>query len=109
LFSVSLVIRYRESGEGEGLPGNKMPAIRKFKTAARSQIPSGRKGKHNDIVTDILRDLEKLDAGLCLKIPLSELPDTKVNIRSALNRATHKQHKSVATATDDEFLYVWNS
>jgi hypothetical protein len=39
---------------------------------------------------------------------LSELPDTKVNIRSALNRATHKAGKAVATAADDEYLYVWN-
>jgi hypothetical protein len=44
-----------------------------------------------------------------LKIPLSDLPDSKVNIRSALNRATRKSHKSVATAADDDFLYVWNS
>jgi len=44
-----------------------------------------------------------------LKIPLSELPDNKTNIRSALNRATRKLQTSVATASDDEFLYVWNS
>ncbi len=82
---------------------------RVFKTAGRSEVPTGRHGKHNSIVTQILADLEELNSGLCLKIPLSELPDTKVNIRSALNRATRKLHKSVATATDDEFLYVWNS
>jgi len=56
-----------------------------------------------------LNDLEGLDSGQCLKIPLAELPDTKVNIRSALNRAARNLHRSVATATDDEFLYVWNS
>jgi hypothetical protein len=89
--------------------GNKTAPHRNFQTATRSEVPTGRKGKHNGIVSQILADLEKLNAGLCLKIPLSELPDTKVNIRSALNRATHTQHKSVATATDDEFLYVWNS
>jgi hypothetical protein len=44
-----------------------------------------------------------------LKIPLAELPDNKVNIRSALNRATRKVGKAVATATDEDFLYVWNS
>jgi mRNA-degrading endonuclease toxin of MazEF toxin-antitoxin module len=49
------------------------------------------------------------DKGLALKIPLSELPDSKVNIRSALNRATRKLGKPVATATDNESLYVWNS
>lgn len=90
-------------------PDTKRPQHRKFKTAGRADIPSGRNGKHKTIVTEILNDLEGLDRGLCLKIPLSELPDTKVNIRSALNRATRKQYMTVATATDDKFLYVWNS
>jgi len=82
---------------------------RNFKTADRSEVPTGRNGKHKSIVNQILNDLEKLEKGLCLKIPISELPDTTVNIRSALNRATHKAEISVATATDEEFLYVWNS
>lgn len=87
----------------------KQRPLRSFKTAERSEIPTGRNGKHKDIVTHILNDLEGLEAGLCLKIPLDELPDTKVNIRSALNRATRKLDKSVATATDDQYLYVWNA
>jgi len=82
---------------------------RNFKTAERSEVPTGRKGKHKGIVTQILDDLERLENGLCLKIPISELPDTTVNIRSALNRAVHKASIAVATATDDEFLYIWNS
>lgn len=80
-----------------------------FKTADRSEVPTGRNGKHNSIVTKILNDLDGLERGRCLKIPLSDLPDTKVNIRSALNRATRKLNKPVATKADDEFLYVWNS
>jgi hypothetical protein len=60
-------------------------------------------------VTQILDDLKDLEAGKAIKIPLSELPDTKVNIRSALNRATRKLDRAVATATDDDFLYVWNA
>jgi hypothetical protein len=82
---------------------------RRFKVSERADVPTGRNGKHKAIVTQILSDLEGLNGGQCLKIPLSELPDTKVNIRSALNRATHKSRKLVATAADDEFLYVWNS
>jgi hypothetical protein len=82
---------------------------RPFSTANRSEIPTGRNGKHKTIVTKILNELEVLEKGRCLKIPLSELPDTRVNIRSALNRATHKLNKSVATKVDDEFLYIWNS
>jgi hypothetical protein len=46
--------------------------------------------------------------GMSLKIALSELPDTKVNIRSALNRASRRLGKSLGTATDDDYLYVWN-
>jgi hypothetical protein len=82
---------------------------RTFKTADRSEVPTGRNGKHKVIVTRILEDLEKLETGRCLKIPLAQLPDTKVNIRSALNRATRKLGKSVATQVDEEFLYIWNS
>jgi hypothetical protein len=90
------------------MPNKRVP-IRKFKVAERSTVPTGRNGKHKDIVTQILSDLEGLESGQCLKIPLEGLPDSKVNIRSALNRATHKASKSVATAADDEYLYVWNS
>jgi hypothetical protein len=82
---------------------------RTFKTADRSEVPAGRNGKHKVIVTQILNDLNGLERGLCLKIPLSVLPDSTVNIRSALNRATHKAKRSIATATDEEFLYIWNS
>jgi len=83
--------------------------VRRFKTTERVNVPTGRNGKHKTIVAAILGDLEGLDRGQALKIPLTELPDTKVNIRSALNRATRKLHREVATATDHGFLYVWNS
>lgn len=90
------------------MSASKRPS-RNYKTASRSEVPSGRNGKHKDVVTKILSDLQQLEAGRCLKIPLSDLPDTKVNIRSALNRATRQIGKDVATATDEDFLYIWNS
>ena len=80
-----------------------------FKTTNRTSVPTGRHGKHNTIVYRILNDLEGLAAESALKIPLSELPDTKVNIRSALNRATRKLNRNVATAADDQFLFVRNT
>lgn len=91
------------------MPSSKQKFQHKFQTTARVNVPTGRNGKHKSIVTDLLSNLAGLDKGQALKIPLSDLPDTKVNIRSALNRATRKLGKSVATATDNEFLYVWNS
>ena len=80
-----------------------------FKTTNIANVPTGRRGKHHDIVAAILKDLGGLQEAKSLKIPLSQLPDTKVNVRSALNRATRKLGKDVVTATDENFLYIWNS
>ena len=82
---------------------------RSFNVVEQANVPTGRNGKHKTITNQILDDLDGLETGKALKIPLSELPDTKVNIRSALSRAGHKLGKSIGTAADDEFLYVWNA
>jgi hypothetical protein len=79
-----------------------------FKTIVQADIPQGRNGKHKGIVTIILKDLDRLKDSAALKVPLAELPDTKENVRSALNRATRKIGRKVATATDATFLYIWN-
>ena len=80
-----------------------------FKTMVQSSVPQGRKGKHQMIVATILSDLEKLKEGSAIKIPLSELAESKERVRSALNRATRKAGRNVATASDATFLYIWNT
>jgi hypothetical protein len=80
-----------------------------FKTMIQSEIPQGRNGKHKLIVTTILKDLDELETGSALKIPLAELAESKEKVRSALNRATRKASRKVVTASDDAFLYVWNA
>ena|ERR1700722_17769654 len=84
------------------------PALPHFKTMAMVDVPRSRNGKHKKIVTAILRDLDQLGVDAAFKVPLAELGDTKENVRSALNRATRKSNREVATATDESFLYVWN-
>ncbi len=79
-----------------------------FKTMVQSEVPQGRNGKHKMIITTILKDLDSLKTGAALKVPLSELAESKEKVRSALNRATRKSGRNVATASDDNFLYVWN-
>ena len=79
-----------------------------FKTMVQADVPQGRNGKHKQIVTVLLNDLDKLAEGAALKVPLEELEDGKANVRSALNRAARKSGRVVATASDDRFLYVWN-
>jgi DNA helicase TIP49 (TBP-interacting protein) len=79
-----------------------------FRTMAQVDVPQGRNGKHKEIVTKILSDLDQLQEGVALKVPLAELVEGKEKVRAALNRATHKGRRNVATASDANYLYVWN-
>jgi hypothetical protein len=79
-----------------------------FKIMLQTDVPQGRKGKHNGIVHEILSDLDDLKPGSAMKIPIAGLDETMQKVRSALNRATRKAGRKVATASDEEFLYVWN-
>src|SRR5271169_3919161 len=81
----------------------------RFKTMAQVDVPQGRNGKHKQIVSLILRDLDELKEGAALKVPLAGLAESKEKVRSALNRATRKAGRTVATASDGSFLYVWNA
>jgi hypothetical protein len=72
-------------------------------------VPQARHGKHRVIVSKILSDLDRVEPGVALKVPLEELNDSKEKVRAALNRATRKGGRHVATASDSTFLYVWNA
>ena len=88
-------------------PRSKKNSPMNFKTLALPDVPRGRNGKHKLIVSQILADLDHVDNGVALKVPLDGLADSKAKVRSALNRATRKAGLNVATASDDNFLYVW--
>ncbi len=79
-----------------------------FKSMSQAEVPQGRNGKHKEIVTKILADLDQLQPGAALKVPLDQLSESKEKVRSALNRATRKAGQAVVTASDEAFLYVWN-
>jgi hypothetical protein len=81
----------------------------KYQSIKQIDVPKGRDGKHKKIITQLLSDLDQLEEDRALRIPLSALPDSKENIRSALNRATHQKGIEVATSSDTEFLYIWKS
>lgn len=89
-----------------GAKGKNVPM--NFKGMPQADVPQGRNGKHRAIVTRILSDLDQVQKGVALKVPLAQLTDSKENVRAALNRATRKGGRSVATASDGTFLYVWN-
>jgi hypothetical protein len=79
----------------------------RFESMLQTDVPKGRDGKHKVIIEQLLSDISRLEDGKALKVPLSALPDTKENIRSALSRAVRKMGIDVATSSDEDFLYVW--
>lgn len=90
------------------MPAAQKKAAMNFKAMRQADVPQGRNGKHKEVVTKILSDLDRIEAGVALKVPLAALAESKEKVRSALNRATRKGGRNVATASDDTFLYVWN-
>jgi hypothetical protein len=82
------------------------PAM-KYQSIKKADVPKGRDGKHKRIVTQLLNDIEQLESGRALKVPLAALPDSKENIRSALSRATRQKGIEVGTSSDADHLYIW--
>jgi hypothetical protein len=80
-----------------------------YETTTLLRVPHSRNGKHKELMAGILSDLETLQAGMAMKVPLKGLGFTKEKIRSALNRATAKMDVNVATASDATYLYVWKT
>jgi len=80
-----------------------------FGSVSQVDVPKGRDGKHKKIITLLLQDIASLKIGSALKIPLSELPDTKENIRAALSRAATQKKLSIATSSNSDFLFVWKT
>ena len=80
-----------------------------FASIPQAEVPKGRDGKHKQIISQVIDAVDGLKNGSALKIALSELPDSKENIRSALSRATKQKNMDVATSSDENYLYVWKN
>lgn len=80
-----------------------------FQSILQVDVPKGRDGKHKQIIQQLLSDIAQLSEGSALKVPLSRLPDTKENIRSALSRAARQKNIDLSTSSNDDFLYVWKN
>ena len=68
-----------------------------FKTMVQADVPQGRNGKHQLIVTTILNDLDNLQDGT-----------SEQGAASATGAIQGKVGRKVATASDADYLYVWN-
>jgi hypothetical protein len=94
---------------GQSTADDREVELQDFQAILQHDVPKGRDGKHKRIVARLLEDIAKLKAGTALKVPLAALPDSKENIRSALNRATRQKGVEVATSSDADYLYIWKT
>ena len=63
-----------------------------FKTMSQADVPQGRNGKHKQVVTEILSDLDQLPAGVALKVPLAEVRG-KQGKRAVRAESCHSQKR----------------
>ncbi len=78
-----------------------------YETISQADLPSGRKGKHYSMLVRVLENLDRLQNGRAIRIPLADCEGSVADIRAAIFRATAKQELEIATSSDDEFFYVW--
>jgi hypothetical protein len=79
-----------------------------FEAVDRRDIPHDRKGKHHEIVAQIMQDVQRLKSTSALRVPRSELGGVKIeHLRAALSRAAAKAGIALASRADDDFIYIW--
>ncbi|HXJ04517.1 MAG TPA: hypothetical protein VNH65_05430 [Candidatus Acidoferrum sp.] len=93
-----------------GQRGNaKQPAL-KYRRVDLTSLRKGRRGKHHDLVEGILRELEGVQPGAALEIPLANVDGIGLaNLRSAVHRASTSAGVAIETLADEKNFYVWKS
>jgi len=87
----------------------KQPTL-KYRRVELASLRKGRRGKHHDIVEGILAELEGVQPGSALEIPLADVDGIGLaNLRSAVHRATNSAGLSIQTLADEKNFYVWKA
>jgi hypothetical protein len=87
----------------------KQPVL-KYRRVELSSLRKGRRGKHHDIVEGILDELDGVQPGSALEIPLAEVNGVGLaNLRSAVHRASNSAGVSIETLADEKNFYVWKT
>lgn len=90
--------------------GRKREPQPKYQRVLVVGVKGHRRGRHNDLIAGILKDLETLPEEEAIQIPLGGTDGvTLANLRSALHRATTSKGLAVETSSDQENFYVWKT
>jgi hypothetical protein len=86
---------------------NSAPSQLHFAAIPLAAAANRRMGKHYKMVSQILSDLEKLDQYSALKVEFLKVGVKKADLRAAVHRAAQRNSVSLATSSDDKYLYVF--
>ena len=83
-------------------------AALKYERVPSSGLKGSRKGRHHELIADILNDLATLPNGSAIQIPLNSVGGLSVaSLRSAVVRGTSKQGIRIETSSDEKNFYIW--
>jgi hypothetical protein len=88
---------------------NKSPRkAAKYDHVVIADLKHTRVGKHHELMEGIFDELETLNPGSALKIPLDGTGEVSLeNLRSAIHRSATQKKFRVGTLADDKNFYVW--
>ena len=93
-----------ESNKRKPLP------VSKYRQVEITDLKTGRRGKHHDLVEGIVQELATLQAGSALEIPLADVGGVGLaNLRSAVHRAATSRGLEIETVADEGNFYVWKA
>jgi hypothetical protein len=79
-----------------------------YETVRIADLRVGRRGKHHELLTTIIKNLEILPAGSALVVPLDSIGKVSLaNLRSAVSRSGKAHGLSLVTYSDEKNFYVW--
>jgi hypothetical protein len=70
-----------------------------------SSLTRRRRGKHYELIEQVLKELAELPGESALKVPLGD--HSAKDLRSAVSRAASSQRIKIASTSDSDNLYVW--
>jgi hypothetical protein len=86
------------------------PPVLKYRQVDRAGLKRGRRGKHHDLVEGIVQELNTLQSGSALEIPLDGVGGVGLaNLRSAVHRAAASRGLQIETVADGGNFYVWKA
>ena len=70
-----------------------------------SSLVRRRRGKHHELMKQVVNELTELAGDSALKVPLGNY--SAKDLRSAVSRAASTQKIKISSTSDAENLYVW--